>query len=269
MMGLSLSYDLSIMKLTFIGTGAADWDWLNLSPGTRGSTATLIGKSCLIDAGPTVIHSLGRAGVKLSEISHVVLTHSHSDHFQPATMAAIAEARKGRLTVWAASQAFSMMEGIKCVRKEIVAGAQFKCGHFAFTALPSNHQTSFPEEQTLNYLVESGGKTLLYALDGAWMLAKAKSLITKALAGRTLDAVVWDATCGATLNDWRFAEHNDLAMIHAMRESMLCAKIISPDTRHVFDHLARTLWPADASARAAIAAQYGGTIAEDGAAMRL
>ena len=147
--------------------------------------------------------------------------------------------------------------------------AQFKCGHFAFTALPSNHQTSFPEEQTLNYLVESGEKTVLYALDGAWMLAKAKSLITKVLAGRTLDAVVWDATCGVTLNDWRFAEHNDLAMIDSMRKSMLTAKLISPDTRHVFDHLARTLWPTDASARAAIAAEYGGTIAEDGAAIRV
>ena len=82
------------MKLTFIGTGAADWDWQNMPPGTRGSTATPIGKSCLIDAGPTVASSLSRVGAKLSQIAHVVVTHSHSDHFQPATIAAIAKARR-------------------------------------------------------------------------------------------------------------------------------------------------------------------------------
>ena len=32
------------MKLTFIGTGAADWDWAGNPPGTRGSTATLVGR---------------------------------------------------------------------------------------------------------------------------------------------------------------------------------------------------------------------------------
>ena len=235
-----------------------------MPPGTRGSAATLIGKSCLIDAGPTVASSLTRSGVKLSQVAHVVITHSHDDHFQPATISAIAAARKGKLTVWAAPQALCMLEGIPCVKNEVTASAQFKCGRLTFTALPSNHQTTIPEEETFNYLVESGGKTLLYALDGAWMLAKAKNRLGKALNDRALDAVVWDATCGPTLHDWRFAEHNDLSMIAAMRKSMLVAKLVSPDTRHVFDHLARTLWPTDASARAAIAAEYGGTLAEDG-----
>ena len=257
------------MKLTFIGTGAADWDWRNMPPGTRGSTATLIGRSCLIDAGPTVVHSLDSFGMKLSQIAHVVITHSHNDHFQPTTIAAIAAARKGKVTIWAVSQALSMLEGFPCVKHEIAAGAQFKCGRVAFTALPSNHQTSFPEEQTLNFLIESGDKKLLYSLDGAWMIAKAKNLLTKALGGRALDAVVWDATCGPTLNDWRFAEHNDLAMIDAMRKSMLGAGLVSPETKHVFNHLARTLWPTDASARATLAAEYGGIIAEDGMSFAL
>ena len=257
------------MKLTFLGTGAADWDWQVMPPGTRGSTATLVGKSCLIDAGPTVVASLDKFGAKPTQISHVVITHSHADHFQPATLAAIAAARKGKLTVWAAPQALSMLEGIPCVKCEIAVRAQFKCGRLTFTALPSNHQTQCPDEETFNFLVESGGKTLLYGLDGAWMLAKAKSLLAKALDGRALDAVVWDATCGPTLNDWRFAEHNDLAMIAAMRKSMLGAKLVSPATRHVFNHIARTLWPADALARSAIAKEYGGILAEDGQSLSI
>ena len=257
------------MNITFIGTGAADWDWRNMSPGSRGSTATLVGKSCLIDAGPTAIKSLVQTGVDLAHIANIVVTHSHSDHLQSASIAAIAAARKGKLTVWAGPQALSMLDGISCVRSEVVAGMRFKCGRLVFTALPSNHQTRIPDEETFHYLVESGNKTLLYALDGAWMLAKAKSMLSKALDGRTLDAIVWDATCGPTLNDWRFAEHNDLAMIDAMRKAMLGAKLISQNTRHVFDHLALTLWPTDATERAALAAEYDGTIAEDGESMSL
>ncbi len=252
------------MNVTFLGTGAADWDWRNMPPDTRGSTATLIGKSCLIDAGPTVIRSITDAGIQPSRIAHVVITHSHSDHLQPAAIAALAEARCGKLTVWASPQAFAPLEGIPCVRHEVAAGLAFKCGRFTFTALPANHQTPHQDEECLHYLVESGGKTLLYALDGAWMLAKALNRLTKALDGRKLDAVIWDATCGPTLNDWRFAEHNDLAMIDAMRKSMIGAGLVSPTTRHVFDHLARTLWPEEPSARAALAAAYGGILAEDG-----
>ena len=252
------------MRLTFLGTGAADWDWRNMPPNTRGSTATLIGKSCLIDAGPTVIRALAAAGMKPSQIAHVVITHSHSDHLQRATIAALAKARHGKLTVWASPQAFAALEGIPCVRHEVAAGSAFKCGRLTFKALPANHQTPHLDEEPLNFFIESGGRTLLYALDGAWMLAKARNSLTQALGGRKLDAVIWDATCGPTLYDWRFAEHNDLAMIDAMRKSMLGAGLVSPTTSHVFDHLARTLWPEEPAARAALATAYGGILAEDG-----
>jgi phosphoribosyl 1,2-cyclic phosphate phosphodiesterase len=257
------------MKLTFAGTGAADWDWANMPPGTRGSTATLVNGVCLIDAGPTVPGALRRCGVDLSEISDVVVTHSHYDHFVPQTIAALAAARQGRLEVWATPQTLAKLNDVPCGRREVLPGMRFACSGLEFTALPSNHMTADMTEETLHYLVEADGATLLYALDGAWMLAKAKNLLSKALGGSALDAVVWDATCGPTLNDWRFAEHNDLAMIDAMRKSMLGAELVSPETKHVFNHLARTLWPTDASARATLAAEYGGIIAEDGMSLAM
>ena len=257
------------MRLTFLGTGAADWDWRNWPPGTRGSTATLVGQSCLIDAGPTVVDSLARAGVEPAQIAHVVITHAHPDHFRPATIAALSQTRRGRLTVWASPQALAELDGVPCVRRAVRPGLGFKCGRLAFLALPSNHATRHPDEETMHFLVESGGKTLLYALDGAWMLAKARSLLVQALGGRALDAVVWDATCGPVLHDWRFAEHNDLAMIAALRQSMLGAGLVSPATKHVFDHVARTLWPADAASRAALAAEYDGLLVEDGQRLKV
>ena len=252
------------MKLAFVGTGAADWDWAGMPPGTRGSSAALLDGVCLIDAGPTVPAALGRAGADPAQIAHLVVTHGHSDHFRPATVAAIAAARRGRLTVRASRQVLDRLGDTPCERLEIRPGQRFSCGKFAFTTLPANHETSDITEETFHFFVESADATLLYALDGAWLLAKARHFLTDALRGRALDAVVWDATCGNTLHDWRFAEHNDLAMIDAMRASMLVAGLVSESTRHIFDHVARTLWPATAEECAALAESHGGILAEDG-----
>ena len=252
------------MELTFAGTGAADWDWTNMPPGTRGSTATLINGRCLIDAGPTVFDALGRWGADPAQISDVVVTHSHGDHFSPPTIAALASARQGRLTVWASPQALASLEGVSCGRREVRPGMRFTCAGLAFVALPSNHMTADVEEETLQYFIEAEGATLLYALDGAWMLAKARQLLAAELHGRALDAVVWDATCGGALHDRRFTDHNDLAMIDALRASMLGVGLISESTIHVFDHVARMLWPETSEARAALAVSHRGILAEDG-----
>ena len=252
------------MELTFVGTGAADWDWANMPPGTRGSTATLVNGACLVDAGPTVFNALGRCGVAPAQISDVVVTHSHYDHFVPETVAAIASSRGDGLMVWASPQALAKLDGVNCVRREIHPGMKFVCAGLEFTALPSNHSTADAEEETMHYFVEDGGATLLYALDGAWMLAKARHILAAALHGRALDAVVWDATCGETLHDRRFSEHNDLAMIEALRAAMLSVGLVSESTAHIFDHVACGLWPETAEGRAALAAKYGGILAEDG-----
>ena len=252
------------MRLTFVGTGAVDWDWSAFPPGTRGSTATLVNGACLIDAGPTVIDGLARCGADAAQIADVVITHSHGDHLHPETLAALAAARGGRLTVWASPEALAALEGVPCERRELRPGLRFACGDLAFRALPSNHATQNADEETFHYFIEGSGATLLYALDGAWMRTRARTLLADALGGRALDAVVWDATCGGTLHDWRFAEHNDLAMVDALRAALRGAGLVSEETVHVFDHVARTLWPATPEERATLAASYGGLLAEDG-----
>lgn len=249
-------------KITFLGTGADDWDWKNLPPGTCGSTATLVGGTLLIDAGPTVPRALGTAAARIRDI---IVTHSHRDHFQPDTIAAIANAApRRRLRVWGPPQALDRLDPALCDLRPVLPGTAFRAAGLAITAIAANHVTRDPSERALHYLLQGRGMRLLYALDGAWMRSDARRELKAALAGKPLTAIVWDATCGAAFDDWRFADHNDLRMIVSMRKAMLKDGLCAPETMHVFDHIARTLWPRTPNARQRLAGRFGGILARDG-----
>ena len=69
------------MKLQFIGTGAADFDWSKYGePGIKGSTSTLLDDHILIDCGTTVSKALKRFNIQSTDITAIVITHNHSDH---------------------------------------------------------------------------------------------------------------------------------------------------------------------------------------------
>lgn len=262
------------MKLSFLGTGAADWDWSNFPPGTRKSTATLVGASCLIDAGPCVLRGLAEAHVSPARIADLLVTHAHSDHFNVDAIMRIADAAPRRLRVWGPPQALDALSaavpaGTALDTHPVLPGDTFRVGALRVAALSANHATGNLDEQTLHYAFAGRGVRLLYALDGAWFCTKARLYLKRFLGGLPLTAVVWDATTGATFNDWRFAEHNDLRMIAAMREAMLKDGLVSPDTLHVFDHVARTLWPKSPAAQRRLAARFGGLLAEDGLSLAL
>lgn len=254
------------MTITFLGTGAADWDWTTSPSSPRKSTCALLGSGCLIDAGPCVLHGLADAHVPPSRIRDLLVTHSHSDHLHVASIVEIARAGRRRLRVWAPPQALALLDGAaEFEPRPVLPGDAFRVSGMSAVALPANHLVAArPDEQALHYAFLGRGIRLLYALDGGWFLAKARLLLKNALKGRPLTAVVWDATCGNTFRDWRFAEHNDLRMIDAMRAAMLKDGLVSPETVHVFDHIARTLWPKTPAAQQRLAERFGGILAEDG-----
>ena len=258
------------MTITFLGTGADDWDWVSSPSGPRRSTCTLFGTTCLVDAGPCVLHGLAAAHVSPAPIRDLLVTHSHRDHFHPDAILEIARAARRRLRVWASPQALALLESaangaVEFLPHPVLPGDEFRVAGMRALALPANHiVTARPDEQPMHYVFNGRGTRLLYALDGGWFCARARLLLKRFLGGRPLSAVVWDATCGNTFRDWRFAEHNDLRMIDAMRESMLRDGLVAPDTVHVFDHIARTLWPEAPAAQQRLAEHFGGVLAQDG-----
>ena len=85
------------MKVVVLGTGAAD-GWpspfceclsctdMRLRGHVRTPTAALIDDAVLIDAGPTVPSAAARAGASLRDVHHVLVTHAHPDHLDPALL---------------------------------------------------------------------------------------------------------------------------------------------------------------------------------------
>lgn len=81
------------------------------------------------------------------------------------------------------------------------------------------------------------------------------------------DWIVMDCTM-ADSGDFRIFEHTDLAMAVHMIETLRNLNIVTPRTRIILDHLARTLWPATEEERRRKIAGTGFELAFDGMELR-
>ena len=85
------------MEILLLGTGSADGvpspfcececcTDARLRHTVRTPTAALLGNHILVDAGPTVPSAVARAHRSLRSIHHIVVTHAHTDHWDPALL---------------------------------------------------------------------------------------------------------------------------------------------------------------------------------------
>ncbi len=245
------------MKLLFLGTGAADHAWSRYGePGVLGSTASLLEDHILLDCGPTVCRALKRFDVDTKNITAIVNTHSHSDHFNTEQIREISAGRM--IDFYGTIQACEQVKDF-CRIHPIASGGEFDVENVHFLTLPANHAVTDLKEETFNYLISCNGKTLLYALDTAWMLTKARRLI-----GETkIDGIIWDATMSEP-HDWRIFEHSDPEMFDSIRKVLIQTGNVSEDVPVYFDHRARSLWPQELSEQQKIAERYGAHLALDG-----
>ncbi|MBO4619834.1 MAG: MBL fold metallo-hydrolase [Victivallales bacterium] len=235
-------------NLAFLGTEACDMDWSRYGePGIYGSTQTLVNGTVLIDAGRTGFRSLARFQVAPESLEEVWFTHYHDDHCFPAEVAQIVQAHgtaAGPLVFRGTALLLEALRG--ALPSEVatqVAWTPFEVGHafethgWTVTPLLANHCDDLCDNLPVHYLVEGPCAKFLYALDGAWLMKKARN----ALQGKRLDAIVWDATVERP-GDYRIFEHNDFTMIQTMVKALVDAAIVDANTRLVLDHLARSLW---------------------------
>ena len=198
------------MKITFLGTGAADWHKKRegLTEFRRFSSA-LIDGVLLIDPGPQILDALAEFGKDATQIQYIINTHRHKDHYCEETVKAL-EAQGASLV-------------------DLNDGDCTEIGAYTVRAYAGNHSTC---EKTVHFIISDGEKTLFYGLDGAWLLYEEVQAIKK----YKPDFAVFDATIGNIDGDYRIFEHNNLNMVLEMK------KTLKPYIgRFAISHMAKTL----------------------------
>ena len=232
------------MKIHFLGTGAADWNGVDERGEYRRLTSTLFDGNLLIDYTATVQDMMKTP----EEVEHILITHSHRDHFAPAAIAELAPAVLYVHESWAESVDIPGVE----VRK-VVCGEWFSAGDFEVMAIPSNHSTEKAYEQTVNYVLKKGEQFFLYATDGAWFPNRALHLMK----GLHLDGMAIDATIGdGHEGDYRIFEHNSIPMIRIMVDTMKKTGLLKPEAKVYLTHMARTLHGTQKEVEDSLSAPY-------------
>ena len=237
------------MEILFLGSGAAGWPFRDypdsqrqLTSGDfRGSSSILINRQILVDCGPTVPKAMDMFSVDPERLKHIIITHTHRDHFLQASLERVIALAGRDINLWLESGAVEKAASLQeiCNLRPMKTGEELTLGDCNVLPLPANHRVSKSDETTLNFLVNCSGRKMLYALDGAWLT----TFTWKAVQKLELDAVIWDATIGDLPGDYRMFAHNNLPMIRLMNESLRNNGVFTDGTRVVLSHLARNLHP--------------------------
>jgi len=238
------------IDLLFLGTGAADWSSKyppadkKLARGeARGMSSMLVNGHILIDCGSTVLDVMKRYTVNPAGITDIVLTHTHSDHLNKDTLQTIADARDAKLEplrFWAHPEALKHVPKSKGIEtRPVEIGQALTIGGLHIVGLASNHVVESSKETCLIYHIQGATKSALYATDGSWLLTPTWRYLQK----KKLDVIIWDATIGERKGDYRIFEHNDLAMIRHMNQTLANRRILKSDAKIILTHMARTLHP--------------------------
>ena len=197
------------MKLTFLGTGAADW-CLAIREGkkvTRRYSSVIIDDELVIDSGPGVLDALKENKIEFSSVKYVLNTHDHDDHMNRDNLKVLTNC------------------GAQFINTE--KPGVYKFGKYTVEAVKANHAIS-----CVHFLISDGESVLFYGLDGAWITYEEYEAIQR----QKVDLGVFDATIGFVDGDVRIFEHNNLNMVIEMKKT-LCANI----DKFCISHMAYTL----------------------------
>ncbi|MDI3508582.1 MAG: phosphoribosyl 1,2-cyclic phosphate phosphodiesterase [Clostridiales bacterium] len=202
------------MKLKFLGTAAAEgWPALFCQCDACRRARRLGGKnirtrsSCLIDeeymvdfSADTYMHVLNE-GLDLTKVKHLIITHSHEDHFYPSDLMMRRQPfaymdKPEPLTIYGNDKVQSCFDAVNGARndnilifRQVRAYEPFSAGEAVITPLLADHS---PEEQCFVYVIELNGKKLLYGHDSGYF----PETTWEVLRNYMLDGVVLDCTSG-------------------------------------------------------------------------
>jgi len=242
----------------------------------RTRTQALVDGKILIDLPPdTYMHAL-KYSLQLGQIRHLLVTHSHMDHFFPVELIHRHEHfghyAEGILQIYgseAAEKAFydavlidrfkvhPLDDAVRFVRLEPFA--DFMADGYHIIPVPADHDK---RETCLIYVIEKDGKSLLYGHDTGMNLSQEA---WDCILGRTYDLISLDATMGKHhAKEYHMGLPDVLTVVRRMEEQ----GCIRPDTVKVINHFSHNGKMTHEELER-FAAEHGLTAAYDGMNVRV
>lgn len=281
---------LFFMKITFLGTGAAEGfpamfcSCRNCIAArrmggaeVRTRTQVLVDGDLSVDFPPEAYAHSVKYGVNLSALSTVLVTHSHMDHFYAHDFILrgykYAQLQAERLQLYGNAEVCKVFA--ECTRREMKAevaervGMQeikpytvFRAGDYRVIALPARHSVT---EQALLFYIEKGGKGYLHLHDTG--VPDDRALAFLAENGAYARLVAFDCTfvdsCGGAN-----ARHMGIEENMAVKNKLLSLGVCGEDSRYVITHFSHNANPTR-ERLAVIGQKYGVTAAYDGMEMEI
>lgn len=234
------------------------------------SQACLDGTVLLDFPADTYLHAL-QYRRDLSDIRHVLITHSHEDHFYPLDIMLRVPPyahnhEQPCMTVYGSSKVIGMLEQtaalsglpqneIKRYLRMVTVEAfvPFAMGDYLVTPLLADH---IPDEECLLYLLEKDGKRLLYAHDtGIFPQATWEYLQGKKIDLASVDCTFVTHSCRRN--------HMGLPEVVETRDRLLKMGCVTEESRVVINHFSHNI-PVLHQELSEKAAKYGFLTAYDG-----
>jgi adenosylcobinamide kinase / adenosylcobinamide-phosphate guanylyltransferase len=243
------------MRILLLGTGSAD-GWPNpfcacdsceaerTAGRSRKPSSVLVDDVILLDCGPTAPHAAGSAGRSLRGVEHVLVTHGHPDHLDPAFLLSRAWIESPHpLHVWAPPLALDLCRHwlgpdapvvLHAVAPGDVLDLDTAAGRYRITAIAAAHDSGNGDElsrEAVLFQVEApDGDRMLYATDTAALPATTVASICGPLA-----ALLVDETFGDTLDHG--TGHLDLGTLPAFLDTLRDHGAVTSSTTVVATHL--------------------------------
>lgn len=202
----------------------------------RMRSGALIDGVLKIDFGPDAYAQSLRFGQSYVSVNHILITHSHGDHFAPHDLACIRPPyshRKEPLTVYGDARVGEKLQPfLKEGELEFVQVKPFETyqiGGYDVTPLQAVHAIGSGEEP-LFYMIERDGRRLLYAHDTDLFTEEDMAF----LKGRRMDLISMDCTNGVL--DMKYIGHMGINKNIALREKLLANGTADGTTTFVANH---------------------------------
>ncbi len=232
------------MDVVLLGSGAAD-GWPNpfcgcascraqrTSGARRVSTAALVDDVLLLDLGPDTARQADRLDRRLERVRHVLVTHAHPDHCDPASLLWRQWAGvSGPLEVVGPGSVIALVrawvgEDPTLRLREASPGESLTLGEYTVRPMAAAHEV----ECLLYEVTDSDGVRLLYATDTGPL----PEPTLDALAGAPLDLLLLEETFGTRTAHG--TGHHDLASFPATLARLRAAGAVTATTEVVAVHL--------------------------------